>query len=182
MFSGKGGYHFAGQTYGASTHTTLANACVDCHMSPNPNNGNVPDHTMKPALTFCQTCHTEYTGQSFDIQGGQSIVKNALFELQAALNAAGMLTRASTAPYDALAADDLADAQFNLDQVRPNSGPGGTNVVVDAPTAGALYDYLIVARSNDLGVHNPTYVKQLLWDSIKQIKGTNPTSLAARPQ
>jgi hypothetical protein len=55
------------------------------------------------------------------------------------------------------------------------------NIVANAPTAGALYNYLVIARSKDFGVHNPTHAKQLLWDSIKQIKGTTPTSLAARP-
>ena len=181
VYSGKGGYHFAAQSYSTSRHATLTNACIDCHMSPNPNNGNVPDHTMKPSLTFCKTCHTEYNGQTFDVQGGQSIVKNALFELQAALNDAGMLTRSASAPYSGLEPDALADAQFHLDSVRPNGGPGGTNIVANSPTAGALYNYLILARSKDFGVHNPTYAKQLLWDSIKQIKGANPTSLAARP-
>jgi hypothetical protein len=182
VYSGLGGYAFSGQTYSSSRHATLTNACIDCHMSPNPGNGNVPDHSMKPSLTFCKTCHTEYTGQTFDVQGGQSIVKNALFELQGLLNTAGMLTRASTSPYDALGADELADAQFNLDSVRPNSGLGGASIVANSPTAGALYNYLLIARSKDFGVHNPTYAKQLLWDSIKQIKGANPTSLAARPQ
>ncbi len=181
VYSGKGGYHFAGAAYSSSAHARITNACVSCHMAPVPGNGNVPDHTMKPALAFCKTCHTEYAGTTFDVQGGQSVVKGALKELQAALNAAGILTRSAAAPYGPLDADDLADNQFNLDSVRPGGGAGGANIVADAPTAGALYNYLIIARSKDFGVHNPTYAKQLLWDSIKQIKGTNPTSLAARP-
>lgn len=180
VFSAKGGYHFAGQTYGTSAHTTVANACVSCHMQPVPGNANVPDHTMKPALTFCKTCHTTYNGTSFDIQGGQTIVKGGLFELQALLNAAGMLTRSETAPYQPLDDEELADGQFHLDASRPGSN-GGANLVLDAPTAGALYNYLILARSRDLGVHNPTYEKQLLWDSIKQIKGSDPSSLPNRP-
>lgn len=182
VYSGKGGYHFAGQAYGSSAHATVANACVSCHMQPVATNANVPDHTMKPNVGFCKTCHTQYTGKTFDIQGGQSIVRNALFELQAALNAAGMLTRSSAAPYAALSTEDLADAQFHHDYVRPGGAAGGGNIIAPAPTAGALYNYLIVARSKDFGVHNPTYAKQLLWDSIKQIKGSDPVSLPSRPQ
>ncbi len=182
VYSGKGGYHFAGMTYSSSAHTTVSNACVSCHMAPVAGNGNVPDHTMKPALAFCKTCHSQYAGTSFDVQGGQTLVRNALSELQAALNAAGMLTRAAAAPYGALSDADLEDNQFHLDAVRPNSGPNGAHIQANSPTAGALYNYLIVARSKDLGVHNPTYAKQLLWDSIKQIKGANPTSLPSRPQ
>ncbi len=182
VFSGKGGFHFTGQAYSSSAHTALADACVSCHMRPVASNSNVPDHTMKPQVAFCKTCHTAYTGTDFDIQGGRTIVKNALFELQAALDQAGLLTRAEAAPYGELTDDEKADGQFQLDLARPKSGPGGANLVVDAATAGALYNYFIVGRSKDLGVHNPTYTKQLLWDSIKQIKGVNPTSIPSRPQ
>ncbi|MBX3220613.1 MAG: ammonia-forming cytochrome c nitrite reductase subunit c552 [Labilithrix sp.] len=182
VYSGKGGYHFAGLTYGSSAHATVSNACVSCHMQPVKANASVPDHTMKPSVEFCKTCHTQYTGTTFDVQGGQSLVKRALQELQAALNDAGMLTRSTTAPYAPLSDEDLAGAQFHLDYVRPGSSPGGGNLVANGPTAGALYNYLIVARSKDLGVHNPTYAKQLLWDSIRQIKGANPLSLPSRPE
>lgn len=181
VYSGKGGYHFAGQTYGSSAHVGLANACVSCHMGPVSGNANVPDHTMKPNVAFCKTCHTQYTGTTFDIQGGRTLVKNALSELEVALNDAGLLTRSEVAPYGPLSEDDLADGQFNKDLTRPGSNGAGGNQSLDAPTAGALYNYLIIARSKDLGVHNPTYEKQLLWDSIRQLKGVDPTSLPARP-
>jgi hypothetical protein len=49
--------------------------------------------------------------------------------------------------------------------------------MLDAPTAGALCNDFVVARSKDLGVHDPTFTKQLSWDSIRQIQGTTPTSL-----
>ena len=182
IFSGKGGYEYAGLTYGTSTHVTLQNACVSCHMQPVAGNSNVPDHSMEPKVTFCKTCHTQYAGQTFDIQGGQSLVIDALLELRTALNDAGYLTRSATSPYTAMSGDELTDHQFQLDLTRPASGPGGANLKPDAPTAGALYNYIIVARGGAFGVHNPTYVKQLLWDSIKQIKGSNPTSLPSRPQ
>ncbi|MBX3185833.1 MAG: hypothetical protein KF819_02415 [Labilithrix sp.] len=182
VYSGKGGYEFAGLAYASSAHAGLADACVSCHMRPVAANGDVPDHTMKPAVAFCKTCHTQYTGTSFDIQNGQTLVRDALGELQAALNAAGMLTRSGGAPYAPLADDQLEDRQFHLDKVRPGGAPGGGHVVADGPTAGALYNYLVVARSKDLGVHNPTYAKQLLWDSIKQVTGADPVNLPGRPQ
>lgn len=182
VYSGKGGYHFAGQTYGSSTHAGIKNACVSCHMGPVAGNANVPDHTMKPTVAYCKTCHTQYKGSDFDIQGGRTLVKNALSELEGALNDAGLLTRAEAAPYGPVESELLGDGQFHLDLARPGSAAGGGNQNLDAATAGALYNYLIVARSKDLGVHNPTYAKQLLWDSIKQVKGADPTSLPSRPQ
>jgi len=182
VYSGKGGYHFTGLQYASSAHATLADACVSCHMRPVAGNANVPDHTMKPQVAYCKTCHTQYTGTDFNIQGGRTLVRNALLELQDALNQAGLLTRSEVAPHPELSDDEKADGQFQLDLARPKSGAGGANLVIDAPTAGALYNYFIIARSKDLGVHNPTYAKQLLWDSIRQLKGTNPTSLPSRPQ
>lgn len=177
LFSGKGGYPLnnVGETYGTATHTTIANACVSCHMQPVAANGNVPDHTMKPQVAYCKTCHVTYTGTTFDIDSGRSDVRKGLAELQAALNAANLLTRSAAAPYAALTAEELADSQFQLDSAKSPGAP------VNAATAGAVYNYLLVARGKDLGVHNPRYTKQLLWDSIRAIKGTTPTFLASRP-
>lgn len=182
VVSGKGGYEFAGEKYSQSAHATIANACVACHMQPVAANANVPDHTMKPKVTYCKTCHTTYQGTTFDVQGGQATVKRALFELEALLNDAGWITRSVAAPYEPLGEDELADAQFHHDEARPRSGPGGTNLALDADQAGILYNYLVLARGKDFGVHNPTYAKQLLWDSIKRMKnGVDPTSLPSRP-
>ena len=181
VYSGLGGYQFAGAKYSTSVHTTVASGCPSCHMPPVATNKGVPDHSMHPTLTFCKTCHTTYTGTTFDVQGGQSLVRSALKELQAALNAKNLLTRATSAPFPALTDAQLADGNFELDHVRPGSATGGGDQTVDAPTAGAIYDYFLIARSKDFGVHNPTYAKQLLFDAIKTIKGTAPTSLPARP-
>lgn len=182
LFSGLGGYSFAGAKYGTSTHTTVANGCTSCHMVGVAGNKGVPDHSMIPALAYCKSCHTTYTGSSYDIQSGQSVVRSALKELEAALNAKGLLTRSAAKPYQPLSVEEMADGNYYLDKTRPGSNSDGTDQVLDAPTAGALYNYLIIARGRDFGVHNPTYTKQLLWDSIKQIKGANPTSMSSRPE
>jgi len=173
LYTGKGGYSLAqaGETYGTATHTTIANGCVSCHMQPNAANGSVPDHTMKPKVAYCKTCHATYAGTDFDIDGGRSDVRKGLSELQGLLNTAGLLTR-GTGPLDA---DALSDAQFNQDMVKSPGAP------VDASTAGALYNYLVIAKGKDLGVHNPRYAKQLLWDSIRFLKGSNPTFIPTRP-
>jgi hypothetical protein len=182
VYSGLGGFTFTGLKYGTSVHTTIASGCPSCHMPPVASNKDVPDHSMHPTLAFCKTCHTTYTGTTFDVQGGQSLVRSALKELEAALNAKNLLTRGTAKPYPSLDATQLGDGNFELDKVRPGSMPDGTDQILDAATAGALYDYLLIARSKDFGVHNPTYAKQLLFDSIKTIKGTNPASLPARPE
>lgn len=174
VYSGKGGYHFASVTYGSSTHQGLGRGCADCHMPKVAGNQNIGNHSFYPQLSACKQtgCHTNAT--SFNVGGGQSTVSALLQELRVALNNASMLTRSAAAPYAALTATELADAEFNLDKSRPITGLTGDQ-------AGALYNYLIVSRGGAKGVHNPLYVKQLLWDSIKAITGGPPVAMPTRP-
>jgi hypothetical protein len=50
-----------------------------------------------------------------------------------------------------------------------------------ADQAGALYNYLLIARRKDEGVHNIKYTAELLWDSIQLLKGANPAFISVRP-
>ena len=60
--------------------------------------------------------------------------------------------------------------------------PGATGLT--AEEAGALYNYLILARGGAFGVHNPIYSRQLIYDSYKAVSvgGVEPpTLMGARP-
>lgn len=176
IYSGVGGYHFAGQTYdGLSATHRVKVTCIDCHMPTVTTNGNTPNHSFYAQLSACTTCHA--AAKNFDVDGQQSQIKAALFELQAALNAAGYLTRSSGAPYEALTSDQLGDGAFASDLTRPNGAPDGGVPTLTADQAGALYNYLIIARGGALGVHNPRYVRQLIFDSYKAITGNAPTKI-----
>ncbi|MCC6751104.1 MAG: hypothetical protein IT371_25850 [Deltaproteobacteria bacterium] len=174
VFTGKGGYHFAGKLYDSSTHGGFSDGCLTCHMPKILANGNIGDHSFYAQLGPCGRCHQGAT--SFDVNGGQTMVKAALGELQKLLNAAGYLTRGAAGD-PTLTAAELADGQFAKDVTRVQS-PATS---LDGAAAGALYNYLIVARGGALGVHNPKYVKQLLFDSISQLKGAAPTAIPVRP-
>jgi hypothetical protein len=175
VFSGKGGYHFSGKAYDNSSHQALEKGCVSCHMGSVASNGGIGDHSFAPALSTCTTagCHAGAT--SFDVIGGQTDMKNSLRELRGALNDAGLLTRAEAAPFDALTLAQVADQNFAEDSPRPVSG-------VTATQAGAVYNYLIVARGGAGGIHNPLYVRQLIFDSYLEITGDPPPSMLTRPK
>ena len=175
VFSGKGGYAYAGKTYGTSTHQAKL-TCIDCHMPDRADNAGVADHSFNARLSACLNCHAGAT--SFDVNGGQSLISAAMQELRVALNGAGYLTRSAAAPYAALADADLADGAFDLDQPRPGGGEAGA---LTADQAGALYDYILVARGGARGVHNPKDVQQLVFDSIVAVTG-NPPATIPRPQ
>jgi len=177
LFTGQGGYTFAGQSYAQSTHEQKL-SCVDCHMVTMAENSNVADHSFNPSLKACLQCHSG--AATFDVNGFQSQVQSAMTQIETWLNAAGMLTRASAAPYDPLTSAQLGDGNWATDQPVPGSTIDGGLLTQDQ--AGALYDYILVARGGASGVHNPVYVAQLLFDSYGALAGAPLAAFPARPQ
>jgi len=180
VFTGVGGYHYAGQTYGTSTHQQKL-SCVDCHMPDVASNSGVPDHTFNPQLSTCSAsnCHTP-PPTTFNVAGGEATVKGALTDLERAMNDLGWLTRSSSAPYAPLTDPDGGNGQVgdgNWGQDDPMPG-----VTLDADQAGAMYNYILVARGGAYGVHNPLYEKELLYDSYVGVTGhAPPTFPSGRP-
>jgi hypothetical protein len=177
LFTGAGGYTFAGQTYAQSTHEQKL-SCVDCHMVTMADNRNVPDHSFNPNLQACQGCHTGTT--TFNINGFESQVQSALTQIETWLNAEGILTRASAAPYVPLTTAELGDGNWSTDQPVPGSTIDGG--LLSQNQAGALYDYILVARGGAYGVHNPVYIAQILFDSYNALAGAPLAAFPARPQ
>jgi hypothetical protein len=101
-------------------------------------------------------------------------MKGSLRELREALNTAGWLTRAEAAPFDPLTPAQIADENFAEDSPRAATG-------LTAAQAGAVYNYLIIARGGAGGIHNPLYVRQLIYDSYFEIEGEAPPSMLTRP-
>ncbi|MEP7051294.1 MAG: hypothetical protein ABJB12_13120 [Pseudomonadota bacterium] len=175
IYTGLGGYHYAGQAYGNSSHQAFENGCVRCHMPDVQSNQGIGNHTFAPVVSTCTSagCHTK--AKNFDVGGGKTAMRAGIQELRVALNSKGWLTRSATTPYAPLTVADLADTQFSLDLTMPNV----TGLTGDE--AGAVYNYLILARGSADGVHNPLYVRQLIFDSVKAITGLAPVTLPARP-
>lgn len=175
IYTGVGGYHYAGKTYGNSSHQAFEKGCVDCHMPSVESNQGIGNHSFAPVVSTCKKagCHTQT--RSFDVGGGKSAMTAGIQELRVALNTKGWLTRSAAAPYLPLSTTDLADSQHNLDLTMP----GVTGLTGDQ--AGALYNYLILARGSAGGVHNPLYVRELIYDSVKAITGSAPLTVPTRP-
>jgi hypothetical protein len=177
LFTGVGGYQFAGQTYGQSTHEQKL-SCVDCHMAPVTDNSSVPDHSFNPTLAACTGCHT--TATTFDVNGFQSQIQAAMTQIETWFNAQGFLTRATAAPYTPLTTAQLGDGNWDLDQPVPGATLDGGLLTQDQ--AGALYDYIVVARGGASGVHNPKYIAQILYDSYHALAGVALAAFPQRPQ
>jgi hypothetical protein len=176
LFTGVGGYQYAGQTYGQSTHEQKL-SCVDCHMINVTDNSNVPDHSFNPSLAACTKCHA--TATNFDINGFESQIQSAMTELETTLNTDGLLTRAQAAPYTPLTTAELGDGNWSQDQPVPGGMIGGMLLTQDQ--AGALYNYILVARGGAYGVHNTKYIAQILYDSYYSLTGLPLSAFPTRP-
>jgi hypothetical protein len=121
--------------------------------------GGIGDHSFAARIEVCQDCHQDTP--TFDVIGGRTKVSNGLQRLRETLNDLELLTRDGTNTLDATL---LEDTDFGHDEPLPQTA-------VPADVAGALYNYLIVARGSALGIHNPRYVGQLLYDSIEAAGG-----------
>lgn len=174
LFTGVGGYQFAGQTYGQSTHEQKL-SCVDCHMVSVADNGNVPDHSFNPSLSACLSCHA--TATNFDVLGFETTIQGGLTLIEGWLNDRGFLTRAAAAPFTPLSPTQIGDTNWAEDQPVPDATLDSGLLTQDQ--AGALYDYLLVARGGAFGVHNPKYIGQLVYDSYKALSGAEAF---ARPE
>jgi hypothetical protein len=176
LFTGKGGYQYANQTYGEATHEQKL-SCVDCHMVNVADNSNVPDHSFNPSLSACLSCHAGAT--SFDINGFESNVQAALTQIETWFNTQGLLTRATAAPYTPLTAAELGDGNWAQDL----PVPGGTveGGLLAQGQAGALYNYILVARGGAFGVHNPKYIAEILYDSYFALSGLPRSAFPSRP-
>jgi len=180
VFTAQGGYQFPGQSYGTSTHQQKL-SCVDCHMPDVATNSGVPNHTFNPQLSVCATsgCHTP-APTTFDVAGGESVVKGALTDLERAMNNLGWLTRASSAPYTPLTDPDggngnVGDGNWSEDGPVPG-------ITLTAAQAGAMYNYILLARGGAYGVHNPLYEEQILYDSYEAVTGSAPPAFpSGRP-
>jgi hypothetical protein len=172
VYTGKGGYHFAGKTYTNSAHQnfigtgTSGNGCVRCHMPPVAENMGVPNHSFYPQTSVCTSCHGPV--DNFDVNAGQSNTKVRLKALRTRLNALSMLTRDGV---NILTQAQLDDTDFELDKAMPASVVSG-NGALPADIAGALYNYFILARGSALSVHNPKYTAQLIFDSLYALSVT----------
>jgi hypothetical protein len=181
IYTGKGGYHFlADNQYNSSSHQALKKGCVSCHMGPTASNGGIGNHSFAPQLATCTTngCHASAT--SFDVGGQKTDMLGTLRELRAVLNTKGWLTREENTGSTELTVPQVADANFAHDLSRPEAARSNP-APLTAKEAGALYNYMLIARGGAGGIHNPLYVRQLMFDSYKAVTGNAPTTMPTRP-
>lgn len=153
VFTGKGLFNIGDGLDLNSPHTTMiTEACVTCHMA-SANGYNYGEHTMNVSgdvegtetlnTAGCVSCHADAAALLVKVTNLQTEISGKLIELKALLDAKGITAAGS------------------------DNTIGGT---YPANVAGACINYKAITEDKSLGVHNFTYVRRLLQNSIDGIQ------------
>jgi len=124
-------------THYSTNSDVLADNCVSCHMGPNK------IHSFDPDTSVCAACH----GSEFDYEEATQDIRVALDALGDKLVACGLLTE-------------------NSPDGHPTEAITEKGVTIPLDQGAALWNWLYIAHEDkSMGVHNPTYTRELLTDS-----------------
>jgi hypothetical protein len=133
-------------------HKNIENACVTCHMA-DPFGAQAGGHTMNIAYDYhgatevnhsgCVSCHPDSGELTDKTEELQAEIAQLLADLKLLLDAAGITAEGS------------------------DSSISGT---YPAEVAAACLNYKALTEDRSLGVHNPTYIKKVLQNSIAAIQ------------
>jgi hypothetical protein len=141
VLQASGGVNISGDlSYPSATggHAGIDDACISCHMS----GGN---HSLEVSYDGCITCHT--TGDAEDkVEDLEEEIHDLLFDLGKELALAGVMTA------------DIEDTD--------TVGYEPKNMTMTADQAKGVYNYMVVYQDHSYGVHNPTYIRALLNNSL----------------
>lgn len=160
LLTGYGGYESPTKSWTSlrsHQHQSVTDACVTCHMQPYKSqsaaDGAAGGHTWNMEFDYsgttyymtnaCNTCHGGATEKTFDHGGLQTQVET-LF-------------------------GTLSNMLVSSNLVNSNSGAPTNLTSLDPDTLGAVYNYMLIKEDRSWGVHNPTYIFNLLEGSITDL-------------
>ncbi len=166
-----GGYEYPGKQYvGQNTfpsHDAAQQTCVGCHMR-----GDLLDHTLVPKVSDCTSCHS---GSTFETLGGTPdsnyrAIHATHTELLAAVQSYAINTLGFPIAYDANRYPYFVhDTNSNGVADSNELGFGNRYDEFDATLLKAAYNYQVAAKDPAGYIHNGTYIRQLVNDSIEAL-------------
>lgn len=180
----RGGFHYPGRRYaGRFTHVPSANTCVACHDA----------HTTQVATDGCLSCHRgvddirEIRMRHVDFDGDGDIARGIHAEiiglhaqLYAAIQAYAAEVIAMPIGYASgrhpyFFNDNDGDGLIGEDEaVFPNRFQSWTPRLLQA-----AYNYQVVAKDPGGYTHHPTYMLQLLYDSLESLSARVDVNMGA---
>ena len=165
VFQASGGVAITGsETYPSATdgHAGLDKACMTCHM----NNAN---HSLEVDFEVCATCHTSADNAEDLVDDLHDEIDALKFELGKALAASGAMVAETESEW--VWDDVLATHVEEIDTVGfVPAGSRSNPFTATADQAKAVYNYMVVYADHSYGVHNPSYIRALLNNSIGALK------------
>ncbi|MCF3972130.1 polyheme membrane-associated cytochrome C [Paracoccus salsus] len=170
----RGGFHYPGKSYaGRFAHVPGANTCVACHDAHTTQvatEGCLSCHRGVEAVRDIRTRHQDFDGDGDNAGGIHAEIVGLHGQLYAAIQAYGAEVaevpigyESGTYPY--FFADTDNDGAIGPDEaVYPNRYQGWTPRLLKA-----AYNYQVVQKDPGGYVHNPTYLLQLLYDSLESL-------------
>lgn len=165
MLEGVNGFTY-GEVLPSSTHASISNSCVACHMQIIPSSDPAflfaGSHTFEMSssnedlVAACQQCHgPTLTSFNFPVEDfdGDGVTEGVQTQVQNLLNKLALL---------------LPGGAANVANNTVSPAAGWT-----APQLEAAYNYLFVQSDGSLGVHNTAYAVGLLQASIANLTGVS---------
>ncbi len=166
VFAMKGLYQIPGSLpYPATNiHANLSKGCVSCHMGSNPTNPAVGGHSFKMTtaqmlkdstgfyIAGCDGCHTNAKVKAATIQND---VKAKIAEMRTLLIQKGMIdtSQAITADgYQPLGEYFVGGKKYTKIQAQ------------------IVLNYMYIMKDRSLGVHNPSFVRAIITNSLEELK------------
>jgi len=201
LFKGINGYEYVGKTYTRTwKHSDFA--CTDCHMNTYDPVTKTGGHTLIVNKAVCTTCHNgdKLTQIQTDVEQKRIVLAELLTTrkiFKKTTSGTGVVSYTAEPSHDFLgtlfpttaSATLFATALAGANTVSPTTGlvvyANNVTMAVDVDYAnrigrlwkygelGAAYNYMYITSELSLGVHNPTYAKQLLDNSIAWLN-SNP--------
>ena len=181
MLEGMLGAEIAGTTsypdLNSSAHRTGAD-CVSCHMGESSGNNGM--HSMLPSENSCTTCHTNGApsgvgGFETDFATLEALLENVVgWEYVYEVDGNGDLVLDGNGDpiivLDGNGDPVTQDVIGILHDGHPNTGEFGEGATFTFIEAQALWNYRFLYQDHSHGVHNPTYARALLHNSIEALQ------------
>lgn len=164
IFTGTGGIQVEDFDYQNSPHVNIDNACIACHMTPTE--AGWPSHTfvVDNAEAACGQCHKGIEDINLEAKAdydGDGKVSGFTDEIE------GLLNKLEEAISEAL---DGGSFETSSGAIKFTDG-AGKEIKAPNEVYQAAYNYLLVSQDGSLGIHNPSFVVQLLQQSYKALTG-----------
>ncbi len=127
----------------AGSHPHAVLGCTGCHMEDYVDG--MGGHTFNPNIASCTECHSG--AEDFDVGGGQEEIADLLEELR-----------------------DLLVAAEVIEWVEEDEAYEPVVAVHGLDESMAFFNWIGIEEDRSLGVHNPTYIKALLENSIAAVQ------------